>query len=298
MDMPHKLNGIQPPKQICKAFVVFLSIMLLVTMFLQLIAEPEKTVIKHVPLSSTKIRLIEDSDKNNKISKGDQISICDLDYDENSRNDLFRVMDVDGKKYKLLAIDSVYSSGFSNSYKMKNVNGKYISKYEISNIDNFSKLYFQSLPEEIQQAIAPVNIKQSIYKFLYGDDEITKKCEGKYLQLYEDVDTLNEVYDISQKMDLTVNKIDETEVGERYVFAPDIDDIQEYFADENYTAEEFRNAFFNKSSKDTEYIATRTAIDNYPDRIGVLSNVTGNYADLRENVTVKFHPEFVIELLD
>lgn len=295
MDMQRNRYGIRPPKQIFKAFVVFLSIMLLVAMMLRLAVEPEET-LKHVPLSSEKIRLIEDEDGNGKISKGDQINICDLDYDENGKNDLFRVMDVDGNKYKLLAIDSVYSSGFSNSYKMKNVNGKYISKYEISNIDNFSKLYFQSLPEEIQQAIVPVNIKQSIYQFTYGDDEITKKCEGKYLQLYEDTDTLNEVYNISQKMNLTVNKIDETEVGERYVYAPDMDDIQEYFDDESYTTKEFRTAFFDKSSKNTEYIATRSAIDEFPDRIGVLNNVTGNYADLRSNVTVDFHPEFVIEI--
>lgn len=247
----------------------------------------------HKPLAKSNVKIVEDADGDGEVSKGDMISIHSVTDGE--KNVVFRVISNTGNFYKLLSMDRVDSISTATSYNIIRTDGKYISSYSNSNIDDMANEYYESLPGEVQQAIIPQMVKQSIYKFEYGDDEATKTCSGKYLYLYESADEIMNAAKMADRMKLSVMKTGETKVGERYVYAPDLDEIIDYIGSSR-TPETTRTAMYGTDEISIDFLATRTAVDDFPDRIAIVNQVTGNFADVRTNVTVDFHPEFVIEL--
>lgn len=177
----------------------------------------------------------------------------------------YRVLSVNGTQVKVMSMDSVGDSAFSS-----NVTTSFGSfkgqKYAGSTLDTEMTNFYNSLPEAIKTAIVPQTIKQSMYSF-------------------------------SDPMRLD-NKKAEIEVGQRYVYALDVDDVIEYLgndysSDSSYVVNEM---FFDTTSIVYRSVWLRSA---YSDNNNFVFCASGGYRNLTSSgvfLSSEVRPTFVLDL--
>ena len=134
--------------------------------------------------------------------KGDTVTLTQLGFDNGEALGNFRILDISGpndSEIKLLKIGSIASgrAGWS-------------SDYDGSILDRNMTTYYESLPENIRNAIIPKEIVQSAYD---GSTRVGEKA-----------------------------------IGERYIYAPDIDDYVEYYGHFPSTSESYGFTFAGVSN--------------------------------------------------
>lgn len=179
----------------------------------------------------------------------------------------YRVLAVNGTQAKVMSMNSVGSSAFSSNVTTSF--GSYTSqKYADSNLDQAMINYYNSLPEAIKTAIVPQTIKQSMYSF-------------------------------SNPMRLA-NKVAEIEVGQRYVYALDLDDVIEYLGND-YSSDSpdiVNEMFFNTTSLVEGSIWLRSVVSNpdYNSRAFCVSGYRGILDSSIYFLSFEVRPAFVLDL--
>lgn len=191
----------------------------------------------------------------------------------------YRVLDVNGTQVKVMSIVNIGSSTF-NSSSVTTLFGSYVGqKYADSTLDQAMTTYYNGLPEAIQNAIVQQNINQTIH-FLSFDVPVEKIATSV----------------TSRGYDYIVEKKGEINVGNRKVYALDVDDVFEYLGP-GFTWKQL-----NKMVFDTENTISRSAwlrsARSSDGGTGAfrLGGSEGSLAadDCRGSIEV--HPAFVIDL--
>lgn len=179
----------------------------------------------------------------------------------------YRVLAVNGTQAKVMSMNSVGSSAFSSNVTTSF--GSYTGqKYADSNLDQATINYYNSLPEAIKTAIVPQNIKQSMYSY-------------------------------SNPMRLA-NKVAEIEVGQRYIYALDVDDVIEYLGND-YSSDSpdiVNEMFFNTTSSVGRSVWLRSAVSN-PDYTSRAFCANGYHGVLDSSIyffSQEVRPAFVLDL--
>ena len=144
-------------------------------------------------------------------------------------NTQYRVLDVNGAQVKVMSMDNIGDSVFNSSNATTSFGSYTGQKYANSNLDQAMKNYYDGLPEAIKTAIVPQTIKQSMYS-----------------------------HDNPMRL---VNKVAEIEVGQRYVYALDVDDVIEYLGNDYSSGSPYvvNKMFFDTASLVSRYVWLRSA---------------------------------------
>lgn len=208
----------------------------------------------------------------------------------------YRVLSVYGTEVKVMMMGTykigVYSStGEGTDFTLPDNSTKIGRKYADSDIDQDMTSFYNQLPNEVQNAIVPQNIYQSMYTFVpdrYG----TEYTASQYMRDFTDS------FPESSKGKML--KLSEVSIGERKVYALEIDDIIDYLGDE-WNSNQLNSFLFNHTGPHSGYgIWLRSAIDDgkryaasvYPGNLGYVSYLDENC----ENVVTGIRPMFVIDL--
>ena len=156
------------------------------------------------------------------VSKGDLITIDSKEY---------RVLSVEGTQAKLLAIYSQGGCRFNNSSVTTSFNGTMGEKYESSILDNYlENEFYPSL--SFKDAIISQNITQNMYKY----NGTPADASSWFKDGFTSTDTSGTNY--------TLSKIGSVSVGERHVYALDIEDIINYLGS-SWTPQQLNELFLN-----------------------------------------------------
>ena len=255
----------------------------------------DSQIVQHKALSADVVDIINDKDEDGTISKGDTVTIRNVDANADGKTDEFQVLKTDGNKITLLASDLYKSSCSGMSVNTAYVDGSYFSRYDGSLFDTAAESYFNYLPDTVRAAIVPQELEQSVYYYEWGNDDVTQACNGDALLMYKTTDEVLYVAEHADEINLTMRKIDSFHVGTRYVYVPDIDDILDYY-DGDLDRKEIRDSSDQTKVGASNYMALRSSFASFADRVSILNKRTGNFNDMRFNVNAGIYPEFILEL--
>ena len=220
-------------------------------------------------------KLVSDGDSG---STGNTLDISNIDIagvkgDFSSKGNLvtingtqYRVLTINGTQVKVMSMASVGDSAFNSSNVTTSFGSYTGQKYENSKLDQSMTNYYNSLPEAIKTAIVPQTIKQS----MYSHDNPTR----------------------------LTHKIAEIEVGQRYIYALDVDDVIEYLGNDYSSGSPYvvNKMFFDTTSLVSRYVWLRSAS---PDHSYSAFFVYGNSGflggDYYSNLS-EVRPTFVLDL--
>lgn len=215
------------------------------------------------------------------VTKGQIVTLSDLgltntDMNSDSTDDTFRVLSVEGSQVKLLAMDSYKSAYFNNA--VENI-------YSGSTLDTKMTEYYNALPSDVQNAIVEQNINQSFYSKTNSTSE-----SADFSAWYKSSFTESDVSGTNYYLTRTT----EANVGNRKVYALDVDDVIAYLGDSS-TPQDVNKLFFNQRSSVSRNVWLRSAFAN-----DGAFRVVGNYGgvDFREadSSEAEVHPAFVLNL--
>lgn len=211
------------------------------------------------------------------IAKGQIVTLSELgltnvDINNDSITDTFRVLSVDGTNVKLLAMDS-YTNAFFNEAGT--------NTYADSTLDAEMTSYYNALPADVKSAIVEQNINQSTYNYYPMPGSPT---------VYE-----LHITDLNSEEYYYLNEYTHN-VGNRNVFALGIQDIADYLGSD-ITSAQLNEMFFNSSESIPRYVWLRSAFTmrgnlafSVSGDIGLVSSnsVNGNQCEV--------HPAFVVNV--
>lgn len=197
-----------------------------------------------------------------------QLGLTDVDANNDSVTDTFRVLSTDGTNVKLLAMDSYKDayfdiSGISTYAPTPEPTGT--DTYAGSTLDTEMTNYYNALPANIQSAIVAQDIVQSVYSY-------------------------------SNPMS-TANRSSERTVGERYVYALDVDDLISYLGD-SYTAIALNQMFFGDDvgASVSRLVWLRSARAGHALSAFGVSGVGGSVGSISVDGQCEVRPAFVLNL--
>lgn len=187
----------------------------------------------------------------------------------------FRVLSVNGTQAKLLAMDSYKSIPFGAN-----------NTYSGSTLDTEMTNYYNTLPADVQNAIVEQNINQSKYIYNDGTNESTN-----FSSWYKNGFTESDISGANYYL----NKKSETSVGNRKVYALDVDDVIFYLGSTS-TPQDVNELFFNQRSSVSRNIWLRSA---HVVHTGGAFSVRGDYGFVFGDLVFfqfEVRPAFVIDL--
>lgn len=197
-----------------------------------------------------------------------QLGLTDVDANNDSVTDTFRVLSVDGSNVKLLAMDSYKSADFNSTPD---------NTYSGSTLDTEMNNYYNALPESVKSAIVEQNINQLNYSRSYSSS-------ASDMLHITGLNSRNYYYYANTT----------TNVGNRNVFALDIQDIIDYLGSD-ITGAQLNEMFFNSSESVSRIVWLRSDApgSDYAFRVdGNIGFVDYNYFYQSGEV----HPAFVLNL--
>lgn len=191
----------------------------------------------------------------------------------------YRVIERYGTYAKVLALYNYTSVMYNNtSTTIQLPNGTYVQKYDGSNLDITLNNFYNTLPAEIQNAIA----EQYIYQDFYTETS-NKVSENSY---FSDR--------IGDAIDGYVTKVTELEVGYRKVFAPSVEEIMNYIG-QNLNTYEYRRKLFDGRNI-SEWGWLRSGSYDSPDLAYFMCNPDGKLHRWEVANANQVRPMFVIDL--
>lgn len=178
----------------------------------------------------------------------------------------YRVLTINGTQAKVMSMASVGDSAFNSSNVTTSFGSYTGQKYENSKLDQSMKNYYNSLPEAIKAAIVPQTIKQS----MYSHDNPTRLA----------------------------HKIAEIEVGQRYIYALDVDDVIEYLGNDYSSGSPYvvNKMFFDTTSLVSRYVWLRSASPDHSNSAFFVYGESGFLGgDYHSNIN-EVRPAFVLDL--
>lgn len=248
------------------------------------------------PMNMDKVWIVEDSDGDGTVSKGDLIELENVDYNKDKKTDRFRVMKTDGNRYTLMSLEKNNTAIITYKANVEEFDGKYGISYRKSSILSWCNSYFCSLPEYVQDAVVEQKIKQSMYRLEYKDpdeDPATDACMGKYFYMYDSPAAVEKAKEYADEYRVELTKVSEIDAGTYSVYIPDVDDILEYLGD-NSQPYNF-NTLYGEDDSGLN-ICLRSAVEGYPDRICSINMVANNFGDFRGINENCFSPMFTVEI--
>lgn len=181
-------------------------------------------------------------------------------------NTQYRVLAVNGTQVKVMSMVNIGSSVFNSSSVTTSFGDKDGQKYADSKLDQAMTSYYNGLPEAIKTAIVPQTIKQSMYSF-------------------------------SNPMRLA-NKKAEIEVGQRYIYALDVDDVIEYLGNDYSSGSPYvvNKMFFDTTLSVPRNVCLRSADSGYSGYVFYVSGDHGYLYDYHHYGSREIRPAFVLDL--
>lgn len=248
------------------------------------------------PMSMDKVWIVEDSDKDGLVSKGDLIELEDVDYNKDKKTDRFRVMKADGNRYTLMNLEKNNTGIPAYKLNVDDFDGVYGLSYRRSDVALWCSSYFYSLPEYLQDAIVETEIKQSMYRIDYNnpkEDKATDACMGKYFYLYDSPSAIEKAKEYAGEYRIKLAKVSEIDAGIHKVYVPDVDEILEYF---NFSDQPYDfNTLFTDTDTGLNAIL-RSALYGFPDRICSINLCAQNFGDFRHIAENSIYPMFTVEI--
>lgn len=189
----------------------------------------------------------------------------------------YRVLESNGTQAKLLAMDS-----YKNAYFGDN------NTYSGSTLETEMTNYYNELPVEVQDAIVEQNINQSKYNWNPGTSDSASFSSWGKKYFIESNNSGNNYY---------LTRTTETNVGNRKVYALDIDDVISYLGS-TATPQEVNELFFNQRLGMDRWVWLRS---NYAEDTDHGFFIDGRYGAVNNNSTVnskqyEVRPAFVLDL--
>lgn len=180
----------------------------------------------------------------------------------------YRILSSDGNTMKVYSLQSVSDAQWTLTGASTNFNGISGAKYEGSPLDSATETFYNTLPDNIKNAIVEQNVYQSMYDVV---ESYTSKIDP-------------------------MNKIDDVYVGKRKVTIIDIDEIVDYFGTPNFSQEELRKLLVPENAP--IHVWTRSAVTTH----NTFSFFHGNgyyflfgYSDSC-SLNYGIHPVFVLDI--
>ena len=147
--------------------------------------------------------------------------------------------------------------------------------------------FYNSLPVELQNAIVEQNISQSMYK-RDSDTNASASFSSWYRDSFTDTTTSGNNYYLT--------RIAEVDVGNRKVFALDLDDVINYLGS-NSTAKDVNEMFFEKRNSVSRYVWLRSAYSDYSGSAFYVNGYSGSLSDFSYyGSSREVRPAFVLDL--
>ena len=141
-----------------------------------------------------------------------------VEIDEVTGPDSFRILDSEGTKAKLLAIKSKGTTKYNASSKTRTAGGYTFQNYSGSTLDTYlNTTYRNNLPSSVRDKIQKKAITQKVY--WYGT---VQREEDSGCTYYVNPNQYG------KKIVLKIPCRYEAEVGDRYIYCPDLEDVAEY----------------------------------------------------------------------
>ena len=139
--------------------------------------------------------------------------------------------------------------------------------YEDSRLDNLCTKYYDSLPDDIKNAIIETDIEINSYMLDFEENTENHTSDARY----------------SSKELITTLK--------RKVYAPELADIEDYYSG-TFTGKDIKNLFFT----DMSCLWLRSAVTDYRDAIWGINGDSGTILCYSIENKMDFRPEFEIDL--
>lgn len=224
--------------------------------------------------------LVDLSNINSSVVSGDFSAMGNIVTIDNKR---YSVLGVEGTEATVLALDGYATKYWNVSSITTEVNGISVQSYNGSTVDNYlSNTLFPSLSQELQDAIVPQVIKQTVYDYSTGYDE-----NADYNSYY--------ISNGTKGREFNLKKFGEVEVGKRPMYLLDVEDLISYFGN-NPTPEVLQKHLTGSTEVTNNHsIFLRTALDN-ANYIYYYSSGTQNLTDMYRFTNATIYPMFVIDL--
>ena len=177
----------------------------------------------------------------------------------------YRVLEVNGTQVKVLSTESIRTSSFNTSNITVSFGNHTGLKYADSALDHSMITFYNNLPSTIKKAIVPQTIYQSMYSYI------------------------NPIR--------STDKITEIEIGQRFVYALDVDDVIDYLGEYSSGEPYVLNEMFFGTTSSTFNIAWLRSVVS--DNSNHALFVNGNFGCLSEVSWAHsggVYPAFVLNL--
>lgn len=239
-----------------------------------------KTLKFHLELKAVQkgAPLVDLSNINSGIASGDFSVMGNLVTIDNKQ---YRVLGVEGTQATVISMEKYASNKYYGS-----VNADFeditVAAYVGGIVDNYlNTTVFNSFSPELQNAIVPQNVKQSVYEYNTWEVE-----EDTYHSTSENQ------YGTIQEISLT--RKGEIEIGQRYVYALDIDDLIKYFG-KSPAPRTLQKFFYNTEESQRDSFWMRSTSTNSP-YVYVYTGLNKNTTTASRTSNTSVRPMFVIDL--
>lgn len=177
----------------------------------------------------------------------------------------YRVLEVNGTQVKVLSTESIRTSSFNTSKITVSFGNHTGLKYADSALDHSMITFYNNLPSTIKKAIVPQTIYQSMYSYI------------------------NPIR--------STDKITEIEIGQRFVYALDVDDVIDYLGEyssgEPYVLNEM---FFNTTSLSSNIAWLRSVVSGNSNYALFVNGNSGRLNEASWAHSGGVYPAFVLDL--
>ena len=198
----------------------------------------------------------------------------------------YKVLESNGTQAKLLAMDSYKESVYNSTNVTTSFGSTTGQKYAGSTLDIEMTNFYNSLPVELQNAIVEQNISQSMYK-RGSDTNASASFSSWYRDSFTDTTTSGNNYYLT--------RIAEVDVGNRKVFALDLDDVINYLGS-NSTAKDVNEMFFEKRNSVSRDVWLRSAYSDYSYCAFYVYGSSGGLSSFSYDYSFEVRPAFVLDL--